>query len=88
MNTRTCLALIGAGLLAAATTVPASAQPTPVSRQKNVELNSVKINQGNYDSPPASAPVTFSALGYETCLVALGTTYCRTTDGHWNAMID
>lgn len=86
MGTRACFGIMGAALLAVTVAAPASAQGTPVSRQKNVELNSVAENQGNYDSPPVTLPSTFSVAGYDQCLVALGTTYCRQLEGHWSAL--
>jgi hypothetical protein len=76
---------MGAALLFAAV-APANAQGSPVSRQKNVELNNVAENQGNYDSPPVTQPSTFSTAGYDQCLVALGTTYCRAQQGQWSAV--
>jgi hypothetical protein len=76
--------LVGAAILSSS----AFAQGTPVSRQKNVELNSVAENQGNYDSPPVMLPTTLSRPGYDECLVALGQTYCRAGAGHWISVVN
>ncbi|MET0283543.1 MAG: hypothetical protein ABW352_03715 [Polyangiales bacterium] len=79
---------MNAALLISAAVLSSSAfaQGTPVSRQKNVELNNVIENQGNYDSPPVALPTVFSQPGYDECLVALGQTYCRASAGPWSSV--
>jgi hypothetical protein len=88
MRTQACLRVVGVAALACAalSSASASAQGTPVSREKNAELNRVAENQGNYDSPPVTRPSTFSHNGYSQCLTALGTTYCREASGPWHAI--
>jgi hypothetical protein len=76
----------GVAVLVTASSASASSNATPVSRQKNVELESVSENLGNYDSPPPSTPRLYTLAGYERCLDALGETYCRTSRGHWFEM--
>ncbi len=88
MRTSSWVGIMSVALLACATvsSAPANAQGSPVSKQKNYELDNVSLNQGNYDSPPVTPPSKFSIAGYDECLVALGTTYCRQQHGPWSAL--
>jgi hypothetical protein len=88
MNTTTRGLLAVVALVAASPVAASASGATQVSKQKNVELNSVAENLGNYDSPPVSPPRLFSHSGYHECLVALGSTYCRQDDRHWLALAE
>lgn len=84
--TRGLLATVA--LVAASPVAATASEAARVSKQRNVELNSVADNLGNYDSPPVSPPRLFSHSGYQECLVALGSTYCRQDDRHWLKLVE